>query len=371
MGREFIDRAPGLGISAIATYKPQWVLPNAWFADLLSRKFVKHTGIHERPVSLVDEVGLGVIATRRLFTETACDPRDCAGVVLVSPSFVPMAIANRFMPRARARDEQLSRAAVRMVRELGLQPRCIRGINSFCCGYVRALALAAKKLAPSIGLRPTEFLLVVTASQISRITNYSCAQTAPLFGDFATASLVAPVDSPKYPARVEIIASQVERTATTRSFFDFQLKSGAVRPNPDGGQEREKERVVFTMDGMGVADHAPRAMALAAARTVRQAGIAPEQIELIVPHQAGEGIVRFTEMKMRDAGFRGEFVNGLTSRLGNVSSCSIPYALTTQWDRLSGYIASPAAAVGQPGKPYMYQGCIIFRARHAARMRAA
>src|SRR6266700_2459389 len=101
----------GIGISAIATYEPPWVLGNEWFGDTIPRKFVHHTGIESRPISLEDEVTMGVRAVRSLQRETGCDLNDCAAVVFASPSFVPLSVAVRYFDRERAEQERLRRAA--------------------------------------------------------------------------------------------------------------------------------------------------------------------------------------------------------------------------------------------------------------------
>src|SRR5262245_15793493 len=77
-----------IGSSAIATYEPPWVLGNDWFGSGLARKFVHHTGIESRPVSLEDdEITLAIRAAKSLQRETGCDLSDCAAVVFASPSF--------------------------------------------------------------------------------------------------------------------------------------------------------------------------------------------------------------------------------------------------------------------------------------------
>jgi len=122
------------------------------------------------------------------------------------------------------------------------------------------------------------------------------------------------------------------------------------------------------MDGMGIADAAPRAMASATSEMVDDQGLSPEQIDYIVPHQAGSAIVRLAEMKLRDAGFTGPVVNGMTCHIGNVSSGSIPYTLKDKWDQLGGNVFCPIASVGPPGEAAVAQGCIALRSteHHAA-----
>src|SRR5436190_22664601 len=109
-----------LGISAIATYEPPWVLGNDWFGETIPRKFVHHTGIESRPISLEDEVTMGVRVVRNLQRETGCDLNDCAALVFVSPSFVPLSVARRYLDEERAERERLRRAAQQLARRLSM-----------------------------------------------------------------------------------------------------------------------------------------------------------------------------------------------------------------------------------------------------------
>jgi 3-oxoacyl-[acyl-carrier-protein] synthase III len=133
-------------------------------------------------------------------------------------------------------------------------------------------------------------------------------------------------------------------------------------PDPNGGTQHAPERLVYSLDGMAIAELAPRAMSAATAKALTAAGLTGEDVNFVVPHQAGTGIVRFTGMKLDELGVRGELVNGLTRRTGNVSACSVPHALKQTWGQLRGLIACPTAAVGSPGRPEVLQGCILLRA---------
>jgi hypothetical protein len=77
-------------------------------------------------------------------------------------------------------------------------------------------------------------------------------------------------------------------------------------------------------------------------------------------------------MKLEQLGVQAEVVNGLTKSVGNVSSGSIPYALKKSWDRLHGIIACPTAAVGDPGRAKVSQGCLLLKSTyHHARLAQA
>ena len=355
-----IAPSTSFGISAVSTFQPPWKLANDWF-ESIPRKFVKHTGILRRPVSTEDEVELAIHASENLIRETGCDMLDCAGIVFTSPSFVPMRFAHKYLSAKHARNEQLNRAANCYVKRMKIQPRRVAATNTYCAGFAKALSIIKYKFGRSLGLRPNEFVLVLTSSRISRITDYSCRQTAALFGDLATASIVSRLDSQKYPIQFELLDAVVERKPVSRPFFDFSCRHDVPSPVLNGGKQFDAERVVFTLDGMGIADAASRAMARAAREILDSVGIRPENVQYIVPHQAGLAIVRLTEMKLREAGFNCEVINGLTRDIGNVSSGSIPFALSKKWHELAGNILCPVASVGPPGKSVVLQGCIALR----------
>ncbi len=352
-----------IGISAVSTFQPPWILPNEWF-ETIANKFVKHTGILQRPISVEDEVTMAVHATENLIQDTGCDMRKCAGLVFTSPSFVPMSVARKYLNEDQADEEQLDLAAARFVERMGIQPRMVVAVNTYCAGYATALSVVMDAINPTISLQPDEFILVLTSSRISRITDYSCRQSSALFGDFATATIISRLDSVRYPVHFELLASNVEEKETNRPFFQFYLRHDVLTPTRDGGQRFDPERVVFSLDGMGIADTAPRAMACAASAMLDEIGLEAENIHYIVPHQAGSGIVRFAEMKLREAGFTAEVKNGMTREVGNVSSGSIPYSLHKLWQQLDGYILCPIASVGPPGQLSVAQGCIALCSTH-------
>src|SRR4029078_732015 len=168
----------GIGISAISVYEPPWVLSNEWFGDTIPRKFVHHTGIESRPISLEDEVTMAVAAVKQLQRETGCDLKDCAALVFASPSYVPLTVARQLLDQEHAEQERLRSAAQQLVRRLGIPGWRYTGLNWFCSGYTRAVAVACRRLFPRLRLAQDQYMLVVTASRISRITDYGCKQTA-------------------------------------------------------------------------------------------------------------------------------------------------------------------------------------------------
>lgn len=363
--------SPRIGISAIALHEPARKLANQWFGERISRKFVHHTGTESRSISLDDEVTMGLRAVEQLRHETACELRNCAALVFVSPSFVPQSMARKFLSAELQNKERLGRAAKQLVTQLGIA-NCPRyGINWFCSGYAKALSIVRRRIVPSVGLQQKQFMLVVTAGRISRITDYACGQTGPLFGDMATATLLSPLDSVKHPVRFELKHAFARKLPAPGVFFNFHLRQNVLSPADNDGVDHNPQRLVFSLDGMGIADIAPRAMSSAVAHALECKKLHAEDVRFVVPHQAGAGIVRLTGMKLEQLGLKAEVINGITGQVGNVSSSSIPYALNHTWERLDGLIACPTAAVGDPGEAEASQGCILLKAINRKSLRQA
>ncbi len=351
-----------IGISAIATYEPPWALCNDWFRNILPRKFVEHSGIVSRRISEVDEITMGVRAVENLRKETQCNLDDCVAVVFVASSLVPPAVAGTSPNRRQIARKYRQAAAKQFCRRLGLPAIPVFSINWGCSGYSRAMDIVHRFILPAMPLRPNQFILVVTVNRTSKIVDFGCRQTAPVFGDMAQATLLARVDSTQHPVHFALLHATAENQPAEGVFFDFHWRENVLVPTPDGGRRSLPRRLVFSLNMMGIADAAPRAMTDAAAIALQATGISPDEVAFVVPHQAGAGIVRLTGMRLDHIGVRGEVINGLTRDVGNVSSSSVPYALKQNWSRLGGTILCPTAGVGGPGEAQVSRGCVVLRA---------
>ena len=254
---------PRLGIAGIGIYEPPWILRNDWFGDRIPRKFVQQTGIVSRPISDEDEVAMAVHAATNLQQETQCDWQDCAGVIFSSPSFVPLEVARKYCDSQRVKKEHLPGAARRSAQCLGIANRPVRAVNWFCSGYAKAIAMAARSADRRVPLGRNQFLLVVTTGRISRITDFGCGQTGPLFGDMAAATLLVRPDSLRHSPRFGVLFAAADKVVTDGSYFDFHLRNNVPSPTCDGRQDINPQRLVFSLNGMAIADAAPRAMASA------------------------------------------------------------------------------------------------------------
>jgi 3-oxoacyl-[acyl-carrier-protein] synthase-3 len=157
--------------------------------------------------------------------------------------------------------------------------------------------------------------LVVGSEALSKLTNWHDRGTCVLFGDGAGAAVLERVED--------------------GGFLGFELGSdGSGGPDlcaPAGGSRApasadtvEQELHYLHMNGREVFKFAPRAMVAAAERLLEECGLAVEDIDLYVPHQANKRII---DHAVRHLHLPPEKVRINVDRYGNTSSASIPIAL--------------------------------------------
>ena len=169
-------------------------------------------------------------------------------------------------------------------------------LNAACSGFVYSLVLANAMLSTG-----SKRILVIGAETLSRITDWSDRNTAVLFGDGGGALLMESVAD-----EGQLLAWDLGVDGSARACLKSEV----------GGK--------IEMDGREVFKRAVRAMVESAARTIERAKIRPEEIRLIVPHQAN---IRIIQAACDRLGIDRERAAIVLHRTGNTSSASIPLAL--------------------------------------------
>jgi 2-oxoisovalerate dehydrogenase E1 component len=172
-----------------------------------------------------------------------------------------------------------------------------------CSGYLYALA-AAFDLTRT---RPDARVLVVTAEALSTLTDPDDFDTAFLFGDAATATIVQgpeALDRPFGLLRRPILSAKGEPGRILRV------------PAAGGGHVH--------MEGLHVYAEAVRQMIAMLGRACDDAGLTPQDLDLVVPHQANARIIGDIRLRLNLPKER-MVVN--LGEVGNTSSSSIPAAL--------------------------------------------
>ena len=184
--------------------------------------------------------------------------------------------------------------------KLGAANAAAFDLGAVCSGFAYALHVAAQMVAAGAN----RHVLVVGAETLSRVLNWDDRSTAVLFGDGAGAVIVGEVSEGGYlGGLLGADGAGSELLCVTRS-GDCP---GTIYQN---GREVYK----FAVQIMGEV----------ALRAVEAVGLTPEDIDLLIPHQAN---IRIIEKAAERMGLPREKVVVNLDRCGNTSAASIPLAL--------------------------------------------
>jgi len=173
-------------------------------------------------------------------------------------------------------------------------------INAACSGYLYALSNARDYVRN----HPEARVLVVTSEVLSPLLDQNDFNTAVLFADAATASLVqgaAHDATPLFTFAQPTISGSPE--------------SGELLSVPRGGEGYIK------MNGREVFSDAVRAMSATLTSACAAEGISMDDIDLMVPHQANQRIIDAIARRS------GRPAHSIIRTMGNTSSSTIPLAL--------------------------------------------
>jgi len=178
-------------------------------------------------------------------------------------------------------------------------------VQAVCAGFVYALSVAEKFIRSGSHKRA----LVVGAEVFSRILDWQDRTTCVLFGDGAGAVVLEASDSPG------IMATAAHADGSQHKILSVagQICGGKVTGDP-----------FLRMDGQAVFKFAVRVLSEVAKECCGIAGIAPAEIDWLVPHQANIRIIESTAKKL---GLSMDNVIVTVDRHGNTSAASIPLAL--------------------------------------------
>lgn len=176
-------------------------------------------------------------------------------------------------------------------------------INSACSGYLYGLQAAWDHLSHN----PNGRVLVLTTEVLSRRTDPADFQTAPIFGDAATASLVVGAGR-----TAEMLASY------DRPELSAKGETGDILRVP-----LPLDEYIF-QDGPKVYLEAVKHMILQLDKACAAGGISVHDLDLVVAHQANQRILNAVRQKTK---LPEEKIFSNIRHYGNTSSNSIPLAL--------------------------------------------
>ncbi len=194
---------------------------------------------------------------------------------------------------------------------LGLDRISAFDVAAACSGFLFALSTA------SAHIRAGDYrtVLVVGADALTTMTNWNDRRTCVLFGDGAGAVVLRAHEGDR-----GVLASV---THASGSLADLLY----VRVGQRGGYDAEPPSdpgACIQMKGPELFRWAVRCMGEVALEVLERAGLAPSDVDLVVPHQANLRIINAVAEKLEFPRER-IFVNVET--MGNTSAASVPIAL--------------------------------------------
>ncbi|MFC1493460.1 beta-ketoacyl-ACP synthase III [candidate division KSB1 bacterium] len=185
-------------------------------------------------------------------------------------------------------------------------------ISAACSGFIYGLNIATAYIASGM----YKNILVIGAETLSRIVNWEDRATCVLFGDGAGAALIQPSDNETG------ILSAYQKS-------DGRLAHLLMNPGHYAGKDYinsndEKIKPYIHMVGREVFKRAVRCMSEAVDKVLENAGVAPEDVALFIPHQAN---IRIIELVFEKKKISMDKVYVNVAKYGNTSAASIPIAL--------------------------------------------
>ena len=293
-----------VGIIGLGKYLPAKVLTNADFEKMVETSdawITERTGIRERRIARADE------ATSDMALAAA---QEALASAKLTGADIDLIVVATISP-----DTSFPSNACRLQGALGCRSIPAFDVSAACSGYIYALTIAQNFIKAGTARRA----LVVAAEKLSAITDYTDRNTCVLFGDGAGAAVL----------------SAVETGGILSSYLGSDGKQSELITLPAGGSRRPASPETLAqhlhflkMNGAEVFKVAVKTMADAALEVMNVLGVhSPDEVSLIIPHQANIRIINAVARRMGVSLTEGKvFLN--IEKYGNMSAASTAVALT-------------------------------------------
>jgi len=209
-------------------------------------------------------------------------------------------------------DSPFPSTACRLQAKLGAVNAAAFDLSAACSGFLYGLTLADGIISSGKG----KHILVLGSEVLTRFTDWEDRTTCVLFGDGAGAVVVGPSDGKK-----GILSTYIKSDGRLGDLLYMSAGGATIPPS----HESVDQRLHFIkMKGREVFKHAVRSMADAALHSLKESGHEPEDIDLLITHQANVRIIDAIAKRLKIPKEK-VFVN--IQEYGNTSAASIPLAL--------------------------------------------
>lgn len=296
-----IANEKSVGIIGTGSYVPDKVVTNADLEKIVETEdewIVERTGIKERRVAESD------IATSDLATRAAEIAMADAGV---TADEIDLIIVATITP-----DMSFPSVACIVQDNLKAKNAAAFDLSAACSGFTYGLVVGSLFIKNGVYNK----VLVIGAETLSKIIDWTDRNTCILFGDGAGAAVLGAVENSYGILGVEL--------GSDGSGGDL-LKLPAGGSRQPASIETCNNRLHFIhMNGNEVFKFAVKIMGEAAVKALDDAGLSPDDIDCLIPHQANIRIIQSAAKRLK-VPMEKVMVN--VDKYGNTSAASIPIAL--------------------------------------------
>jgi 3-oxoacyl-[acyl-carrier-protein] synthase-3 len=287
-------------ITGVGSSLPPRLVPNSWFearVDTTDEWIRSRTGIEAR--HFADD---GVV-TSDLAVEAA---RIALGTAGIPPEQLDMIVCASVTG-----DTPFPATAVWVQEKLGLSCPAF-DVNAACAGFSYGLATATAFVESGMA----DTVLLIGAEVYSRILDLTDRQTCVLFGDGAGATVIQASDRPG----IEGTVLGADGTAAEI----LLLPAGGSREPASAETVAASRHLIQMPNGREVFKRAVTEMAASCREVLEKNGHSPDDVDLLIPHQANARIMVAVAERL---GIPLERAVVDVAEVGNTSAASIPIAL--------------------------------------------
>ncbi len=285
-------------VKGVGHYLPERVVPNSEFEQIVetSDEWIRsRSGIERRHFAAEGQLtsDLAARAARAALADAGIEV-DRVDAIIVATSTPDLTFPS---------------VATMVQADLGITKGFAFDVQAVCAGFVYALTTANALVLSG----QATCVLVIGAETFSRLMNWKDRSTCVLFGDGAGAVVLEAVEGEGTPADRGILATDLNSDGR---FKDILYVDGGTSTGTTGH---------LVMEGKEVFRHAIEKLAQTAHTALDKAGLTPDDVDWIVPHQANIRIIEGTAKRMQVPMDR---VVVTVQDHGNTSAASIPLALS-------------------------------------------
>ncbi|MGI5835440.1 MAG: beta-ketoacyl-ACP synthase III [Chloroflexota bacterium] len=289
-------------IAGWGMYLPLHVLSNhalEKMVDTTDEWIRTRSGICERRIAAQEE------STSTMATQAALAALDKAGIDPKDLDLIILATATPDHPGIPATAPAVQQA-------LGAGNCAAFDLAAACSGFVYGLVTASQFILTGAYRN----ILLIGAETLSRVVDWTDRTTCVLFGDGAGAVVLRATDKAGGLLAFDLGADGAGAD-------HLVIPAGGARM-PANHITLEQRLHYIKMNGREVYKFASRILPMAFNKTLDKAGVRPEDVELLIPHQAN---LRIIESARNSLPIKEDAVYVNVNSYGNTSAASIPIAL--------------------------------------------